>query len=70
MAVVQDQRLGMWQVHQGGWLQRYEEGPPELSVQAVHAESFQATLDGRHLYAIGDRGLFTWEFPRYAIEQG
>ncbi|MEM8931105.1 MAG: MotA/TolQ/ExbB proton channel family protein [Acidobacteriota bacterium] len=70
-AVVHDGRLSMWQVHAGGHLERYGNGvgAADFGVSGADPDSFQATSDGRFLFAIAEQGLFTWEFPRHEVEQ-
>lgn len=64
------EKLSMWQIHLGGWMEPYRaRGENELTIEKVDRHSLRASLDGRYLFGVGKQELFTWEFPRWAIDE-
>ncbi len=58
----------MWQVSRGQ-LYSYEFDQQGFAIDGIRVNSFRATSDGRYIHAIDDKTIYTWEFPRYFVDE-
>lgn len=68
VAVAAGGRLTIWQISRGQ-VYPYDSNQQGFAIDNIRLNTFRATSDGRYIHAIDDKTIYTWEFPRYFVDE-